>query len=123
MPPATALICNHVVGGLLQTRCNTERPMLTRATAAATAPLTQERAARATCTGKVFERVLLARLTSYTERFGLLHENQNGFRKERSCEELVFVLQQVLEANVDCVAVFVDVRKAYGTSTVKSSHL
>ena len=110
----TGLVAVYADGNR-QSRLPSAYTMLTRATAAATAPLTQERAARATCTGKVFERVLLARLTSYTERFGLLHENQNGFRKERSCEELVFVLQQVLEANVDCVAVFVDVRKAYPT--------
>ena len=65
--------------------------------------------------GKVFERVLLGRLSGYAELHGLIHENQNGFRGERSCEEHVFVLQQLLEANRDCVAVFVDVRKAYPT--------
>jgi hypothetical protein len=40
--------------------------------------------------GKVFERVLLGRLSGYAERYGLVHENQNGFRALRSCEEHVF---------------------------------
>jgi hypothetical protein len=66
-------------------------------------------------TGKVFERVLLGRLSGYAEQHGFIHDNQNGFRAGRSCEEHVFVLQQLLEANTGCVAVFVDVRKAYPT--------
>ena len=40
---------------------------------------------------------LLGRLSGYAELHGLIHENQNGFRGERSCEEHVFVLQQLLE--------------------------
>ena len=45
----------------------------------------------------------------------LLHENQNGFRWNRSCEEHVFTLQQAIENNKGAVGVFVDIRKAYPT--------
>ena len=65
--------------------------------------------------GKVFERVLLARLTAHVEGRGLMHELQYGFRKERGCEELVFALQQTIEPNPNCCACFVDVRRAYPT--------
>jgi hypothetical protein len=65
--------------------------------------------------GKVFERVLLARMAAYVEKHSILHENQNGFRAKRSCEQHVFALQQTLEHNPNALAVFVDVRKAYPT--------
>jgi hypothetical protein len=65
--------------------------------------------------GKIWERVALPRLERVASAHGAIHENQNGFRKGRSCDEHLFVLQQALEANPDSVAVFVDVRKAYPT--------
>ena len=65
--------------------------------------------------GKVFERVLLKRLSTHVGGQALMHELQYGFRAARGCEELVFALQQTIEHNPDCCAVFVDVRKAYPT--------
>ena len=65
--------------------------------------------------GKVFERVLLPRLSDHVEHNGLMHELQYGFRGERGTGDLVVVLQQALEHNPNACAVFVDVRKAYPT--------
>ena len=68
------------------------------------------------CTmGKVFERVLLCRLTAHLDENQLLHENQIGFRADRCTQDHVFALQQTVEANPNCLALFVDVRKAYPT--------
>jgi len=68
------------------------------------------------CTmGKVFERVLLRRLTAHLDENKLLHENQIGFRADRCTQDHVFALQQSVEANPNCLALFVDVRKAYPT--------
>lgn len=65
--------------------------------------------------GKVFERVLLHRLAPFIERNGLLHTNQNAFRKWRGTEEHCFSLMQTINYNPDCLAAFVDIRKAYPT--------
>ena len=54
-------------------------------------------------------------MAAYVEKHSILHENQNGFRAKRSCEQHVFALQQTLEHNPNALAVFVDVRKAYPT--------
>ena len=73
--------------------------------------------------GKIFDRIITARLSTHLELgtgaaeqlVYLLHENQNGFRWNRSCEEHVFTLQQAIESNKGAVGVFVDIRKAYPT--------
>ena len=46
--------------------------------------------------GKVFERVLLKRLSTHVEGQALMHELQYGFRAARGCEERVFALQQTI---------------------------
>ena len=65
--------------------------------------------------GKVFEHILLTRLTRYAEKHGLLHNNQNAFRKNRSTDEHFFALMQAIHSNPSSIAVFVDIRKAYPT--------
>ena len=64
-------------------------------------------------TSKVFERILLARLTVFSEKYDLIHNNQNGFRPNRDCTGHLIALQQALEANPNARAVFVHIRKAY----------
>ena len=64
-------------------------------------------------TPEVFERIWLARLTVFSEKYDLIHNNQNGFRPNRDCAGHLTALQQALEANPNARAVFVDIRKAY----------
>ena len=68
--------------------------------------------------GKVFARVLLARLlTSVTET--ILPESQCGFRKDRGTTDMIFVARQLLEKsreqNQDLFIAFVDLAKAFDT--------
>ena len=42
---------------------------------------------------KVYSSVLNTRLSKYLEAVGILNEEQNGFRKGRSCEEHAFLLE------------------------------
>jgi len=45
--------------------------------------------------GKVYARVLAQRLSTFAEK--CLCENQNGFRKGRSCMDAIFVLRRLME--------------------------
>ena len=44
---------------------------------------------------------LNTRLSKYLEAVGILNEEQNGFRKGRSCEEHAFVLSNVIRSRLD----------------------
>ena len=65
--------------------------------------------------GKVAARVLQGRLQLLAE--DLLPESQCGFRKERSCTDMIFLIRQLLEKSWEHRAkvfvTFVDLRKAY----------
>ena len=67
--------------------------------------------------GKVFMRVLNARLAAYCESEDLLVDEQAGFRVGRSCADQLLILTEVLaehrQVGKKVVACFIDVRKAY----------
>jgi len=65
--------------------------------------------------GKVFERVLFVRLTAHLVKHKLRSRNQIGFEADCCTQDHVFVMQQTVEANPNCLALFVDIRKAYPT--------
>ncbi|MBL4694681.1 RNA-directed DNA polymerase [Candidatus Gracilibacteria bacterium] len=69
------------------------------------------------CLGKLFGRILNARLTLFLETKGLLIPEQGGFRKTRECAEHSFVLQELTErrdrASLKTYGCFIDMRKAY----------
>ena len=48
------------------------------------------------CVSKVLSGILNRRLCSYYDILGLMVDEQNGFRKQRSCEEHVFTLTSIL---------------------------
>jgi hypothetical protein len=53
------------------------------------------------------------RLSSYLKEHDLLSEEQNGFRKNRSCEDHVFTLNSVIRNNLNVIASFIDLKKAF----------
>jgi len=53
------------------------------------------------------------RLSSYLEEHDLLSEEQNGFRKNGSCEDHVFTLNSVIRNNPNVIASFIDLKKAF----------
>ena len=69
--------------------------------------------------GKVFCSILDTRLTAYCEdpRFPRLREEQGGFRPGRACEDLIFVLSEMIKKraklNKMTFCCFIDIRKAY----------
>jgi hypothetical protein len=66
---------------------------------------------------KLFEWMLLTRLTGYSDEFGYLAEEQGGFRKGRSTLDQIFTLHEILasrrERQKRTFLAFLDARRAY----------
>jgi hypothetical protein len=66
---------------------------------------------------KLYTHVLNQRLSSFSEENGLFVEEQNGFRKGRSCEEHIFSLSNIIEhqlnQNQHAYVAFIDMEKAF----------
>lgn len=71
---------------------------------------------------KVVEKVVNSRLTTYLERCNLLSERQFGFRRGKSTEDatslLVNLVASYTEHKENCIAVFLDLAKAFDTVSV-----
>ena len=70
------------------------------------------------CTlGKLYSSSLNLRLCTYLEQNILLHDGQNGFRKNRACIDRLFVLTSIIRnrklKSENTYAYFVDMKKAY----------
>ena len=69
--------------------------------------------------GKVFCKILNNRLVEHLDRERALHEGQAGFRKNRSCTDNVYTLNEVVQGRLredkPTYAFFLDVQKAYDT--------
>ncbi len=69
------------------------------------------------CMYKIYSSVLNNRVLSYFEDNGILHEEQNGFRRKRSCNDHIFTLSSIIKNKMnngtDIFAAFVDFRKAF----------
>ena len=68
-------------------------------------------------TAKIFTTILNNRIKLYLETNNLLVEEQNGFRKGRSCQEHIFVLNSIIRnrnnKNQATFACFIDMAKAF----------
>ena len=69
------------------------------------------------CVGKLYSAVLNDRLVEYLGLLNLIADKQNGFRKDRSCEDHVFVLDSVVKNRLNngqsTYVAFVDMAKAF----------
>ena len=69
------------------------------------------------CVSKIYSGVLNNRINSYTDMIGIMAEEQNGFRKGRSCEDHIFTLSTIIKNRLDsskCTfACFIDMQKAF----------
>ena len=67
--------------------------------------------------GKIFERIVASRLSTFLEKSNYFDENQAGFRKKRSTLDQLFKLSQsvstALKKHKKAVGVFLDVEKAF----------
>ena len=69
------------------------------------------------CIGKVYSSILNSRLTFHLEEYNVLVDEQNGFRKSRSCEDHTFVLSSIIDTRKSegkaTFAAFIDLSKAF----------
>ena len=69
------------------------------------------------CASKLYSSIINNRLTKQTSVNNKLVEEQNGFRKGRSCQDHVFVLTSIimykLDVNEEIFASFIDFKKAF----------
>ena len=66
---------------------------------------------------KLFSTILNKRIVSYLEQHNILHEEQNGFRKFRSCLDHIYTLCTILRnrktQKLDTFLCYVDFSKAF----------
>ena len=67
----------------------------------------------------MFGIIVNARVMAYSEKVGIISDEQGGFRKHRGCPDQVLIMREILasrkERGLPTFATFVDVRKAYDT--------
>lgn len=64
---------------------------------------------------KMYSSILNHRLVSYLEDNNLLVDEQNGFRRERSCADHVFTLNSIIQNRKETFVAFIDLQKAFDT--------
>ena len=66
---------------------------------------------------KVYSSILNSKLSAYLEENNILVDEQNGFRKSRSCEDHAFVLSSIIDyrksEGSSTYAAFIDLSKAF----------
>ena len=67
--------------------------------------------------GKMLLMIIARRLSGYCERLGILHEEQGGFRPNRSTTDMVFVIRRLQELarkkRIPLYVCFINPTKAY----------
>ena len=80
-------------------------------------PLNYRGISLTSCVSKVYSGVLNNRINTYTDLIGIIAEEQNGFRKGRSCEDHVFTLSTIIKNRLNLskntFACFIDMQKAF----------
>ena len=80
-------------------------------------PLQYRGIALLSTTYKLYSSILNNRIMTFCESRNLLHEEQNGFRRNRSCSDHVFVVNSIirnrLNQNKSTFAAFLDAEKAF----------
>lgn len=65
------------------------------------------------CVSKLYTGFINKRLTKFLEENNVLADEQNGFRRDRSCEDHVFTLNSIIRNNNTVYAAFIDLRKCF----------
>lgn len=65
------------------------------------------------CISKLYSAFINKRISAYLEENDLLADEQNGFRRDRSCEDHVFTLNSIVRNNDNVYTAFVDLKKAF----------
>ena len=69
--------------------------------------------------GKIFEKIIYARINSFVQAQGILHENQFGFQQGHSISHALNYTVTQISKNVKCgesvIGIFIDLSKAFDT--------
>ena len=69
------------------------------------------------CVSKAYSGIINKRITRYLDDTNFLVDEQNGFRKDRSCEEHIFSLHSMIQTNIkskkSVFGAFIDLEKAF----------
>lgn len=65
------------------------------------------------CISKIYSAFINQRITSHLDEHEVLADEQNGFRKNRSCEDHVFTLNSVIRNSKSLFVAFIDLRKCF----------
>ena len=65
------------------------------------------------CIGKLYSSLLEKRLSTYLEENDILADEQNGFRRKRSCEDHIFTLNSLVKNNDTVFTSYIDLRKCF----------
>ena len=80
-------------------------------------PLSYRGLSLLSCIYKIYSSVLNNRLVIYLENNNILHDEQNGFRSKRSCQDHIFSLTSLVKNKINesgnIFACYVDFRKAF----------
>ncbi|XP_060600600.1 uncharacterized protein LOC132754030 [Ruditapes philippinarum] len=76
-------------------------------------PLNYRGVSLLSCVGKLYSSLINKRITFYLENENLLADEQNGFRRGRSCEDHIFTLNSLARNQDNLHTAFIDLRKAF----------
>lgn len=65
------------------------------------------------CVSKLYSSFMNKRLTKFLEQNDILADEQNGFRRNRSCEDHVFTLNSIVRNNDNVFTAYIDLRKCF----------
>ncbi|XP_060556851.1 uncharacterized protein LOC132717406 [Ruditapes philippinarum] len=65
------------------------------------------------CVNKLYTAFINKRVSGYMESNNLMADEQNGFRKGRSCEDHIFTLNSIVRNNKNTFTAFIDLRKCF----------
>ena len=74
-------------------------------------PMNYRRISLLSCISKLYSNLINKRISKYLEDNDILGEEQNGFRKFRSCEDYIFTLNSIIRNNKQTFATFIDLKK------------
>ena len=88
-------------------------PILKDSTSDRRIPLNYRGISLLSCVSKLYSSFLNKRVTSYLEDNDILADEQNGFRRGRSCEDHIFTLNSIIRNNASVFTAFIDLKKCF----------
>ncbi|VDI35540.1 Hypothetical predicted protein [Mytilus galloprovincialis] len=88
-------------------------PILKDPSSDARMPMNYRGVSLLSCISKLYSAFMNKRITFYLENEDILADEQNGFRKDRSCEDHIYTLNSIVRNNKSLFVAFIDLRKCF----------